>query len=253
MSSLKLTQITDLHLGSTGDYQLRGLNTLASLRSVLQAIDSSGRGEDLLLITGDLASDSQPGAYRQLDQLLNESDRRALWLPGNHDNVDLMRENLIHYPQITVYKSGSWAILTIDSSQEGEPGGCISDWQLQQLESHLNNLADKFVLVAMHHSPVLINSLWLDQQRIANQLQLHSLLKSHGNVKAVVNGHIHQQFDSDWDGLAVYSTPSTCRQFQPLSDDFALSSQPPAYRWFDLHEDGHIDTAVELVEHFSQH
>jgi Icc protein len=248
VSVLKLTQITDLHLGSTADYQLRGHNTLASLRSVLQAIECNGRGEDLLLITGDLASDSQLGAYQQLDQLLNENSKRALWLPGNHDDVDAMREKLVHYPQITVYESGNWAILTVDSSQEGKPGGRIADWQLQQLESNLNQLADKFVLVAMHHSPVLVNSLWLDQHRIANQLQLYDLLQSHGNVKAVVNGHVHQQCDSDWDGLAVYSTPSTCTQFQPLSDHFALSSQPPAYRWFDLHANGHIDTGVQFVQ-----
>ena len=248
MAALKLTQITDLHLGPTEDYEIRGLNALTSLRSVLDAIDCNGRGEDLLLITGDLASDGQPQAYRQLDRLLNKHSKRALWLPGNHDDVEVMCKNLVHYPQITTYTAENWAIVTIDSSQEGKTGGHIADWQLQQLENTLQQLADKFVLVAMHHSPVLVNSLWLDQHRIANQLQLHGLLKSHGNVKAVVNGHVHQQCESNWDGLAVYSTPSTCRQFEPLSDVFALSSQPPAYRWFDLHADGHIDTAVEVVE-----
>ena len=252
MTILKLTQITDLHLGPTEDYQIRGLKPLASLRSVIKAIDNNERGEDLLLITGDLASDGQSQAYRQLNQLLNESSKRVLWLPGNHDDINVMRKSLVDYPQTTTYESGNWGIVTIDSSQKDNPGGHIADWQLQQLEAALQQFANKFVLVAMHHSPVLVDSLWLDQHRVANQLQLHGLLESHGNVKAVVNGHVHQQCESNWNGLAVYSTPSTCRQFQPLSDDFALSSQPPAYRWFDLYADGHIDTAVEFVEQVDQ-
>jgi len=252
VTTLKLIQITDLHLGPTADYMFRGVNTLASLQAVLQTIDRSGLGDDLLLLTGDLASDGQPDAYRQLNQLLQVDNRRALWLPGNHDDAAVMQENLIHYPQIAVFESGNWAILTVDSSQDGQPGGYICEWQLQQIESYLHKLAGQFVLVAMHHSPILINSLWLDQHRIANQQQLHRVLGAHGNVKAVVTGHIHQQHKGDWDGFAVYSTPSTCAQFQPLSDKFALSNQPPAYRWFDLHANGHIDTAVEFVEDFNQ-
>ncbi|MCS5587707.1 MAG: phosphodiesterase [Porticoccaceae bacterium] len=252
MAILKLTQITDLHLGPTADYLLHGVNTLASLQAVLQAIDRQGRESDLLLLTGDLASDCQPAAYRQLDQLLTENSRRAVWLPGNHDDVAAMQQNLIHYSAMSTFESGNWGILTLDSSQVGQPGGCVADRQLQQIEKDLERLADKFVLVAMHHSPILINSVWLDRQRIVNQKQLHRLLSSHGNVKAVVTGHIHQQYEGDWEGLPVYSTPSTCVQFQQFADQFALSDQPPGYRWFDLHDDGHIDTAVAFVDNFNR-
>jgi Icc protein len=46
------------------------------------------------------------------------------------------------------------------------------------------------------------------------------------------------------------SSPSTCAQFQPSSDTFALDTRPPGYRWIDLHADGSIDTSVVWVENF---
>ena len=65
------------------------------------------------------------------------------------------------------------------------------------------------------------------------------------------NGHIHQSHEADWDGIPVYSTPSTCFQFKPKSVDFALDDLPPAYRWIDLYSDGKIDTGVKYLHAFS--
>ena len=42
--------------------------------------------------------------------------------------------------------------------------------------------------------------------------------------------------------------PSTCVQFKPGSEDFAVDDAAPGYRWFDLHADGRIETAVSRVE-----
>ena len=62
--------MTDLHLGPTADYQCRGFNTLDSFKTVLEAFESNSHGEELLVFTGDLASDAQPGAYQQLNKIL---------------------------------------------------------------------------------------------------------------------------------------------------------------------------------------
>lgn len=247
VDTLKLTQLTDLHLGETPDYSLRGVTTMASLQAVLQQIDQRGCGNDLLLLTGDLASDCQPAAYRMLNQLLKNQNRRVIWLPGNHDDAAVMQDNLPHYPPISVYEDRYWGIVTLDSSKFGEPGGYISQHQLQQVEKGLQQLADKFVLVAMHHSPISVQCSWLDKHRIVNQQQLHRLLSAHGKVKAVAFGHVHQQYEDDWGGIPVYSAPSTCSQFQQYTDECVVSDQPPGYRRFDLSADGRLETAVEFV------
>ena len=43
------------------------------------------------------------------------------------------------------------------------------------------------------------------------------------------------------------STPSTCAQFLPRSEFFALDDRPPGLRWLELHADGHIETEVAWV------
>ena len=252
MALVKLTQITDLHLGSKRDSVLSGVRTLESFESVLHAVEQEGRGTDVLLLTGDLAKDCEPQAYQLLNRTLCEHKKQAIWLPGNHDDFALMAANLVDYPPVQIQEMGDWAVLTLDSSQPHEPGGHISDEQLLKVERGLRLLADKFVLLAMHHTPVKVGCAWLDLQQIDNQQALHQLLTAHGNVKAVITGHVHQQFEGSWNGLPIYSSPSSCVQFKQHSDDFALSNQSPGFRWLDLHPDGTVDTGVKFVQDFEQ-
>ena len=240
--------MTDLHLGPTVDYQCRGFNTFDSFKAVLDASQAICDGDEILVLTGDLASDSQPGAYQQLNKILAQNNKQAIWLPGNHDHLSMMHENLSDYPYLSVYEHEHWAVLMLDSSVAGEPGGEISYQQLVQLEHNLEQTKDKHVLVAMHHSPVPLNSQWLNEHRISNHQKLHSLLAANGNVKAVITGHVHQQHETDWQGIKVYSTPSTCFQFAENSDQFALTDKSPAYRWLWLQPDGHIETGINQVD-----
>jgi Icc protein len=247
---LKLTQITDLHLGSTQDFSCRKLKTYKTLKSVLAAIQRDGRGDDRLLLTGDIASNAQSEAYQLADQLLLSEEKKALWLPGNHDCMDLMQKNFKNFPFMPVFKANNWAIIMLDSSMPEQPGGIISKVELQRLEQYLSDMADKNILVAMHHSPVEVGSYWVDQHRIRNYQQLYQLLASHGKVKALINGHIHQQNETYWGDIPVYATPSTCFQFEPKAAEFTLGDQPPAYRWIELYDDGHVNTGVRFLTSF---
>lgn len=252
MTDIRITQITDLHLGATEAETLGGVRTDDSFLSVLQDAGHRGRADDLLLLTGDLASNCQPQAYRRLNQVLTENNRRAVWLPGNHDDVDLMIQELSNYPRVRVLDLNTWGILLIDSSQPGKPGGRVLEDELLLAQQGLEQLSGKHVLVAMHHSPALLDSAWLDKQRIENQQQLYDILAAHDGVKAVVTGHVHQEFDGRWGDFALYSTPSSCVQFKKYSDDFALSDNPPGYRWFDLYADGSIATGIQYLKGFAQ-
>ena len=253
MDTIHLTQITDLHLGTDASATLGGVPTLASFAAVLQAVADQGRGTDTLLLTGDLASHCQPEAYRLLNSTLNAHHKQAIWLPGNHDDSELMAANLVNFPPRSVVDLGAWGLLTLDSSQPNKPGGHISDLQLQHVEQGLQTLAGKYILLAMHHSPLPVGCAWLDKQQIDNQQQLQELLSRQGNVRAVITGHVHQQFDGHWGQLPIYSTPSSCVQFKQHSEDFALSEQPPGYRWLDLHSDGTVHTGVEFLRGFAPH
>jgi Icc protein len=50
------------------------------------------------------------------------------------------------------------------------------------------------------------------------------------------------------DGLRIIATPSTCSQFKPGSDDFAVDDTPPAWRTLALHADGRLDTTLNWLQ-----
>ncbi len=252
MSTVHITQITDLHLGSDKSETLGGVTTFDSFQSVLRATEEQGRGDNLLLLTGDLASDYQPEAYQLLNQTLVERDKKAIWLPGNHDDIAAMQANLSDYPHVRIYEAGNWGILLLDSSKPSSPSGHVSEKELFLAQQGLDQLTGKPVLVAMHHSPVPVKSEWIDKQKIENHQRLYQMLEAHGTVKAVVTGHVHQHHDSLWGDIPVYSSPSSCVQFEKHSADFALSDYPPGYRWLDLHADGSLQTGVEFLTDFTQ-
>jgi Icc protein len=80
-----------------------------------------------------------------------------------------------------------------------------------------------------------------------NQDEFNAMVDRFASIRAVVYGHIHQELDFLREGVRYFCTPSTCIQFKPEVEDFALDDLSPAYRWFDLYSDGRIASGVERV------
>jgi Icc protein len=59
---------------------------------------------------------------------------------------------------------------------------------------------------------------------------------------------VHQNYDALRKGVRLLATPSTCAQFLPNSDDFALDPRPPAYRTLELRADGSLLTEVVWLD-----
>ena len=75
------------------------------------------------------------------------------------------------------------------------------------------------------------------------------LIEDKPSVKAVVTGHVHQNFEAQRAGVKVYATPSTCYQFKPKSDNFAFDDQAaPGYRWLSLNKQGVIQSWITRLE-----
>lgn len=70
------------------------------------------------------------------------------------------------------------------------------------------------------------------------------MLSHHQNVEAVLCGHVHQDFDVMYQGVRVVATPSTCVQFKPNSDDFALDNESPGWRMLTLTREGELKLEV---------
>nr|PZN67446.1 MAG: 3',5'-cyclic-AMP phosphodiesterase [Pseudomonadota bacterium] len=250
--SLRLVQFTDPHLFGEETRALRGVPTLPALRATLAAARPDIETADAILATGDLVQDD-PAGYVHFRREFAALGRPVLCVPGNHDDVPAMRSALAGPPfQLGgVHDAGAWRIVLLDSTIPGETHGRLDAAQLAALESALATAGERYALVCLHHHPVPLESRWLDQVGLANGGEFLAVLGRHRNVRGVVFGHVHQAREMLVDGLPLIATPSTCSQFKPLSDDFAIDVRPPAWRTLTLHADGRIDTELKWLQGYT--
>lgn len=249
-AEVRLLQITDCHIFATAEACLLGLNTRESFNAVAQAAVKNSGDPDLLLVTGDLSQDASPASYQFLARRLDEIGIPTFWLPGNHDDSEVLRAcftgNQIHAE--TRILVGPWQIIMLDSTLKGEVHGRVSESQLGFLETALNQYPDRHALVCLHHQALDTGSEWLDHKGLRDSQLLRNRLALHDNVRGVLWGHVHQESQQTIDGVEWMSTPSSCIQFKPGSKEFALDSEAPGYRQLNLKSDGRIETSVYRVK-----
>jgi Icc protein len=250
MSVLRLIQFTDPHLYGSETETLRGIATLPALKAALaDAQQSSAWPPDVVLVTGDLVQDD-PGGYTHIRRMFGSLGMPVLCIPGNHDDPAAMRRELRTQP-FTVGGSadfGIWRIVLLDSCLVGSASGRLSERTLTQLDDALKTANGRHCLVTLHHHPVAMSSHWLDRVGLENSAEFWNVIDRHHNVRGIVWGHVHQAYDGLRKNVRLLATPSTCAQFVPHADEFAVDRRPPAYRTLELRSDGSFLTEVVWVE-----
>ena len=246
-----MVQVSDCHLFASTEGKLLGLNTQFSLDRVLELVRAEQTHMDLILATGDLSQDASLEAYTRLDDALSEFGVPTYWIEGNHDKPAPMLEALRdHKAEMgpCVIERGAWTIIMLDSTIPGEVPGDLYDDDIEFLDRSLRNAAGEHIMVCLHHHPIPMGCKWLDTQVVASADRFFEVIDRHDRVRAVIWGHVHQEYSGERNGVKLYSVPSTCVQFKPFSEDFAVDKIPPGYRWFDLYPDGRIETTVSRVQ-----
>ena len=247
---IRVLHLTDPHLFAGPDGELRGTVTAASLQTVLDHYNAGDWRAKRVLVTGDLIQDDSSEAYERFRELLLPLNLRVHCIPGNHDIRDLMQA-VCRQPPFSYCaweEIGNWLIVGIDSCVRGDAGGEVTADELDRLSSIVTGSSAKHVMVCLHHPPVKMGSRWLDTVGLTNGDEFLERLRMLGRVRVAAFGHVHQEYDTEHDGIRIIATPSTCRQFKPGSDNFAVDENPPAYRRFELHADGSIETKLIWVD-----
>jgi Icc protein len=247
-AAVRLLQISDPHLFASVHGTLRGVATLASMQRVLAHAGGRRLNIDALVCSGDIVND-EPDGYAHFARVLTEFGKPVYCIPGNHDDPVRLRSALSRPPfQVGGHVDlGAWRVVLVDSCKPGRVRGYISAAELAALDSALSS-SPRYAIVFVHHHPVPMASRWLDAVGIENADDFLRVLDAHPQLRAVSWGHVHQSFDERRHGVRLLATPSTCAQFLPLSDDFAVDARPPAYRRLTLHPDGALDTEVVWLE-----
>ena len=245
-----MLHLTDPHLFADPSGELRGVVTHASLRQVVAHYEASDWPADIVALTGDLIQDDSAAAYGHCRDILSGIGVPVHCVPGNHDVRSMMRDELGDPPfnYCSSVVMGNWLLVGVDSCAAGRAGGMIRDAELERVAAVISGSTADHVLVCLHHPLVPMNSAWLDSVGLDNGTQFLAMLAGSGRVRGAIFGHVHQAYDQTHDGVRVLATPSTCRQFEPGADEFAVDDRPPAYRRISLAHSGDIETTVIWVD-----
>jgi Icc protein len=248
---LTLLQISDTHLHATTDSRMRGVNTYETFMAVLEMAKSNSHWPaDGILVSGDVVQDESRAGYELFRREMEPLGVPVYCLPGNHDDPKLMDELLGSAPFqfCGSVRLEDWSLILLNTFLTGEDAGGLGPRRLDALELALKDHISQHVLVCMHHQPLNMGSTWLDGVGLRDSAKFLELIDASQNVRGVLWGHVHQSSDR-WRGpVRFMSAPSTCSQFMPGSDFFAIDSRPPGMRWLELSPDGQIDSWVSWVD-----
>lgn len=245
---LRAVQITDSHLGERVGTRLLNLDTDRSLAAVLDLVRAQQSHIDVVLATGDLSDQGSTAAYRRFLCATRDLGAHSRWLPGNHDDAGAMRKALGNDARMQRnLLLGNWQIIMLNTEVPGAVGGYLAASELITLRNCLQAAPQQHALICLHHHVLPVGCDWLDTQLVANAKSFWSVVDEFPQVRAVLSGHVHQRNETQRGAVRVLTSPSTCVQFAPHSADFRVDNEAPGYRWFDLHDDGRIETSVERV------
>lgn len=251
-TALTILQITDSHLFADPANRLLGVNTEESFQAVLALAEALDTPVDVVLATGDLAQDGSGDAYRRMHGYLSRLDAPVYWIPGNHDNPQVMARELPGglISDEHCFTRNGWRVILLDTTVRGQVAGRLEEAELDRLEECLANAPDLHTMVCLHHHPVPSGCAWMESIGVANADQLFAIVDRHPQVKVILWGHIHQDFRGERNGVELIASPSTCFQFQPNSAEFAVDEHPPGLRVLELGADGSVQTEVIRVPDF---
>lgn len=242
--SLRVVQISDLHLFADPEGELKGLKPQAGVTAVLKTIQERYPHVDQLISTGDHTHDELPATYLRLREILQPWLPQFHLVPGNHDDREVIHEVFGEYcpPDVNrirfSFEAGGWQFFGLDSHVPGELYGEVGAEQWGWLEFEVGRESSKPTAIFLHHPPLPIGSPWMDKIGLRDAERLPRILKSNPQVKFVSHGHIHQEFQGDCSGIPVMSCPSAAVQFRPRTAELEVDTLSPGFRVFELNDDG---------------
>jgi 3',5'-cyclic-AMP phosphodiesterase len=234
-----LAHLSDTHLLAEPAARIGGHNPAENLSAVMHALPEQ---LDVMVVTGDVAENGNPRSYELAQSMTAGRADRTFFLPGNHDDPDAMRSVLGEVEDLRIIPlSDHWTMSLVNTQWLGHDAGRITDVTLARLRKELRRTTAHVVL-CLHHPPISPcdndDCGMVDGVRVADGLR-------DSPVRAVLSGHVHQQFDTVRHGIRFLGAPSTFRQLRHGGDPhYTDTGEPPAGHLLELRGDGGIDSHI---------
>ena len=231
---MNFVQITDLHIGHPPHQH--GIDPCANLDRIVDTINMLALQPDFVLVTGDLVADETVESYELLNQHLDRLETPYFLLPGNHDDRDMIRAQWPRHDYLqTVSDHLQYAVemddfllIALDTQLTGEVNGTLCDDRLDWLEQQIAGTGNKPVILAQHHP---LNA-WAKEPHADCRPRFAEILRAHGNIAAILCGHLHRAMTLSFAEVPVLVAPSTAYTFfyPPVPDvPLLVTDEPPGY------------------------
>ncbi|WP_353233631.1 phosphodiesterase [Diaphorobacter ruginosibacter] len=252
-----LLQLSDLHIREPGRLAYGRIDTAPYLAQAVQSINRLPQKPDAIVITGDLTDFGRAAEYQHLQSLLAPLGNTPIYLlPGNHDEREQLRasfpthrylgsEGFVQYS----VPIGDLQLVTLDTVTPGESHGTLCRQRLEWLETELEKLRHRPVVIAMHHPPFQTLIGHMDKiGLLTGAAELEAIVARHSNVERVICGHLHRSIQVRFGATVASTIPSPAHQVCLDLDPDAASAwtlEPPAYA---LHA---LPRGARLVSHLA--
>src|SRR5256885_14059263 len=210
---LRFVQISDSHMGFN---KPANPDVTGTLRAAVGKINSLQASPEFVLHTGDISHLSKPEEFDAVDQILRDTRKDVLFVPGEHDVLsDDGKQFLERYGKDS--KGAGWrsfdrrgvhfiGLVNVMNLKAGGLGS-LGREQLAWLEKDVKNLKHSTPIVVFADIP-----LWSVYPEwgwgTEDSGQALSYLKKFGSV-TVLNGHIHQTMQKVEGNITFHTAAST--------------------------------------------
>jgi len=219
--SYKILQITDTHLFDSPEKKMFGISTNEKFILTIDFIKKKKINFDSVFLTGDISQDETRASYEIIADSLSFFEKNIYWISGNHDNFKLMQSVFSKY-EFFKHKNifsaffVNWNFIFIDTTITGKDSGYLTKSSLESLSKNLDETnKNTFTALVMHHHPVVVGTPLIDNFILENNKDLWELLrKSQKEIKFIMCGHVHGNYDISINNTRVISSPATCLQWK---------------------------------------
>jgi len=244
--TIRFVHISDTHLGSAPDFDLKGATTLPRATALIDRLNRLDAPVDFVIHTGDMATDAdktgEDDSSTQFAAKLFSSLRHPLLVfNGNHDSLEHLNRAFGEVPGTALddrpfSRAKHWTtagnrFLFLDARAEFEldPAGRISEAQIQSLDRVIEE-TDEPLTVFLHYPPTTLDSWFDDRLLIGNGNSLHDRFRKLGSrLKGVFFGHVHCSMQVVRDGVfycAVGAASCQFRSWHGLEDEDRFDPSP---------------------------
>ncbi|MCC7005697.1 MAG: metallophosphoesterase [Ottowia sp.] len=216
---LKIIQITDMHLFADKAQKLHGYCTYRTLSDTVDYIIASEQNPDFVLVTGDISQDETTASYQLAREQFERLNIPIYWIHGNHDDetkVQAVFNATTHLKQLSKLTTPFWDFVGINTCRRGTDSGYIENSEMAIFYKKLaeSKINDKKIVVVMHHHPYPVTTPLVDACMLQESEYFLGQLKENKQVKLILCGHVHGEYQITHDEHVLEACPATCFQWE---------------------------------------